>query len=172
MPDRFADALPLSRKVLRVLVVVNLAYGVLVAALLVTSFLAPTWLMTALDVRTVTRGLTRGMQAIMVLGIASAALNHTILSRLLEIVDTVRAGNPFLTINATRLHHIAWAVLGLELLGLTIGAIAHGVSTEVQPLDIGWNFSMARWIAVLLLFVLARVFDQGARMRADLEGTV
>jgi hypothetical protein len=28
------------------------------------------------------------------------------------------------------------------------------------------------WLAVLLLFVLARVFDYGTRMRDDLEGTV
>jgi hypothetical protein len=35
-----------------------------------------------------------------------------------------------------------------------------------------WTFSVTRWIAVLLLFVLARVFEQGARMREDLEGTV
>jgi len=34
------------------------------------------------------------------------------------------------------------------------------------------GFSFAPWLAVLLLFVLARVFAEGARMRADLEGTV
>lgn len=60
----------------------------------------------------------------------------------------------------------------LELLHLAIGAIAAGASSQSQPLDIGWSFSPTRWIAVLLLFVLARVFDHGARMRADLEGTV
>jgi hypothetical protein len=172
MPHRSPDALPLSRKILRVLVVVNIAYGALIAVMLVTSFVAPGWLMRALDVRVVTSGLTRGMQAIMVLGIGGAVLNHAVLTRLLAIVDTVRAGDPFLTINATRLEHIAWAVLGLELLGLAIGAIANTVSSAEQPLGIGWSFSIARWIAVLLLFVLARVFDHGARMRADLEGTV
>ena len=39
-------------------------------------------------------------------------------------------------------------------------------------LDLDWNFSLTRWLAVLLLFVLSRVFEQGARMRDDLEGTV
>jgi hypothetical protein len=34
------------------------------------------------------------------------------------------------------------------------------------------GFSIASWFAVLLLFVLSGVFAQGARMRADLEGTV
>jgi hypothetical protein len=33
-------------------------------------------------------------------------------------------------------------------------------------------FSFTPWLSVLLLFVLAGVFAHGARMRADLEGTV
>ena len=31
---------------------------------------------------------------------------------------------------------------------------------------------MTGWLAVLLLFVLARVFNHGTRIRDDLEGTV
>jgi hypothetical protein len=34
------------------------------------------------------------------------------------------------------------------------------------------GFSVVPWLAILLLFVLAGVFARGARMRADLEGTV
>ena len=58
------------------------------------------------------------------------------------------------------------------LLHLLVGAIAAGSASSPQPLDIDRSFSVTPWIAVLLLFVLARVFDHGARMRADLEGTV
>jgi hypothetical protein len=39
-------------------------------------------------------------------------------------------------------------------------------------LELDWSFSFAPWLAVLLLFVLARVFEHGAWMRAELEGTV
>jgi hypothetical protein len=46
------------------------------------------------------------------------------------------------------------------------------VSSAAVPLNISWGFSLTRWLAVLLLFVLARVFEQGARMREELEGTV
>jgi hypothetical protein len=35
-----------------------------------------------------------------------------------------------------------------------------------------WSFSVTPWLAVLLLFVLAQVFGDGARMRDDLTGTV
>jgi hypothetical protein len=39
-------------------------------------------------------------------------------------------------------------------------------------LELDWSFSFAPWLAVLLLFVLARVFEHGAWMRSELEGTV
>ena len=91
---------------------------------------------------------------------------------LLAIVETVRIGDPFVAGNAARLRGIAWAVLGLELLHLGVGAVAAAVSTGAASLDVGWSFSVTRWLAVLLLFVLAVVFEQGTRMRADLEGTV
>ena len=51
---------------------------------------------------------------------------------------------------------------------LLVGAIATAVW---EPGRLG-GFSFAPWLAVLLLFVLSGVFAQGARMRADLEGTV
>jgi hypothetical protein len=46
------------------------------------------------------------------------------------------------------------------------------VSTPAHPLDIEAGFSINGWLAVLLTFLLARVFAQGTRMRDDLEGTV
>jgi hypothetical protein len=88
------------------------------------------------------------------------------------VVDTVRVGDPFVIVNAQRLRTIAWAVLGLELMHLVVGAVAALASSATQPLDIGWSFSVTRWLAALLLFVLARVFEHGARMREDLAGTV
>lgn len=46
------------------------------------------------------------------------------------------------------------------------------VSTPAHPVDVDAGFSMSGWLAVLLTFLLARVFAEGARMREDLEGTV
>jgi hypothetical protein len=59
-------------------------------------------------------------------------------------------------------------VYGLAIIGFVVSR----TRSQVQQLDLDWSFSVTPWIAVLLLFVLARVFEQGARMRADLEGTV
>ena len=116
--------------------------------------------------------LIHGGRLIMVIGIGSAALTHILLTRLLAIVETVRFGDPFVSGNAARLQTTAWALLGLELAHLAVGAIAAFVSSASQPLDIDWNFSVTGWLAVLLLFLLARVFEHGTRMRDDLEGTV
>lgn len=167
-------ALRVSRRVLRILIKLNLFMGVLILALLVASLVAEEFVMRALGVRPVEGGssLILGMRLIMVFGIAAVPITHTVLARLLAIVDTVRVGDPFVVENAVRLQNIAWSVLALELLHLVIVAIAASVSTPQTPLDIGWNFSVTRWLAVLLLFVLARVFETGARMREELEGTV
>jgi hypothetical protein len=158
---------------LSALVLLNGFYGLGIFSLLVASLIAAEPVLRALGIEAeLTAALIRGMRMIMVVGIISAPIAHLILTRLLDIVDTVRAGDPFVVGNAGRLQMIAWCVLGLELLHLAVGAIAARVASSGQPLDIGWSFSFTPWIAVLLLFVLARVFDQGARMRADLEGTI
>ena len=67
---------------------------------------------------------------------------------------------------------IAWALLALQLLSLVIGAIAKAVSSPAHPLKLDAGFSISGWLAVLLTFLLARVFAEGTRMREDLEGTV
>jgi len=116
--------------------------------------------------------LIMGMRAIAVLGLVAIPLNYAVLKRLLSIVGTVRAGDPFVAANARRLQAIAWALLVLQLFSLVIGAIAKTVSTPAHPLHLQAGFSISGWLAVLLTFLLARVFAEGALMREDLEGTV
>ena len=174
MPLPYENALQASRRVLRALVVINVVYGLAILILLVGSFVAEDALMGALGVRPAAdrEVMVRGMRLVALVGILAVPLTHLILKRLLSIVETVRAGDPFIIENARRLQTIATTLLGIQLLHLVIGAIAARTQSEVQQLDIDWSFSITPWIAVLLLFVLARVFEHGARMRADLEGTV
>jgi len=60
----------------------------------------------------------------------------------------------------------------MQLLGIVIGAIAKSISTPAHPVNLDAGFSITGWLAVLLTFLLARVFAAGAVMRDDLEGTV
>jgi len=88
------------------------------------------------------------------------------------MVASVRAGDPFVAANAYRLRTIAWTLLALQLLSLVIAAIAKLVSTAEHPLELDAGFSINGWLAVLLTFILARVFVEGTLMREDLEGTI
>ena len=172
MSRTFPSPLAASRIVVRALIVLNPVVGTLILVLLVASLIARDQVFAALGADVANARLIHGMRLIMVIGIGSAPLAHILLTRLLAIVETVRFGDPFVSGNAARLQTTAWALLGLELLHLAVGAVAASASSKSQPLDIDWNFSIAGWLAVLLLFVLARVFEHGTRMREDLEGTV
>jgi hypothetical protein len=167
-------ALPAARRLLTALLYVNGLYGLGILGLLLASIVVPGLLFEGLGVRPAAgrETLELGMRTIMVIGIASVPLAYVVLSRLRAIVDTVREGDPFVAANARRLQTIAWAYLGLELLHVAVGVVAASSGSAAQPLDLHWRLSFTPWVAVLLLFVLARVFDHGTRMRADLEGTV
>jgi hypothetical protein len=174
VPATTPHALELTRKVLRGLRVLNVVYGAAILLLLIASLVAPEFVFRALGVREgagENRLIIAG-RALMVVGVAGAVAAHVILTQLLAIVDTVREGDPFVAPNAVRLQTIAWWVLGAELLHLLVGAIGEFASAAGPSFDLDWRFSFTPWIAVLLLFVLSRVFEHGARMREDLEGTV
>ena len=170
----YPTALRASGVILRLLIPLNLLVAALILALFIASLVAEAPVMAALGATPDGRnsGLILGMRLLMVIGVCSAPLAHTVLTRLLAIVRSVRAAHPFLAENATRLQTIAWALLGMELLHLAAGVIAFFASSDGSPLDIDWSFSVTSWLAVLLLFVLARVFARGAEMHADLEGTI
>src|SRR6516162_9645724 len=143
-PALSSAALPIAYVVLRILIVVNWLMGAAILGLLVVA----------------------------VLGLVGIPLNYAVLKRLLAIVLTVRAGDPFVAANAYRLQAIAWALLALQLLSLVIGAIARAVSSPAHPVHLDAGFSISGWLAVILTFLLARVFAEGTLMREDLEGTV
>jgi hypothetical protein len=166
-------ALPIAYVMLRVLIVVNWLIGVAILALLVV-MPNEQWIMSAFKLSPSPEAdrVIMGLRAIAVIGLATIPLGYVILKRLLAIVETVRAGDPFVAANASRLHAIARALLALQLLSIVIGAIAKAVSTPAHPVQLDAGFSINGWLAVLLTFLLARVFEEGARMREDLEGTV
>ena len=172
-PASSSAALPIAYFVLRLLIVVNWLFGAAIVALLV-AFPTSQWIRSALGVPPSPEAdrLIIGLHAIAIIGLAGIPLNHLVLKRLLAIVETVRAGDPFVAANAHRLQTIAWALLALQLLSLVIGAVATAASTPAHPLDVDAGFSVNGWLAVLLTFLLARVFAEGALMRDDLEGTV
>lgn len=174
MSRHYSAALPTAYVFLRILIVLNWLYGAAVLALLLATIVAEEWTMTALGIAPSSeiRRLIVPLRAIAALGLVAVPLNHSILGRLLAMVGTVRRGDPFVAANAYRLQAIAWTLLALQLLSMVIGGIGKAISTPEFPIHLDAGFSVNGWLAVLLTFILARVFAEGTLMREDLEGTV
>lgn len=174
MSRSYSAALPLTHVVLRVLIVLNWLAGAAILALLVATLVAEDWTLTALGISDASeiRRLIVPLRAIAALGLVAIPLNDAVLRRLLSIIDTVRRGDPFVAANAQRLQAVAWAMLALQLLSMVIGGIADAVSTRALPVAVDAGFSTSGWLAVLLTFVLARIFAEGTQLREDIEGTV
>ena len=174
MPRPSSNALRIASAGLRILIVLNWLYGAVVLAIFVGMVVAEQWTMTALGVPPSGQfgPLTMGMRAIAALGLVGVPLNLAVLNRLVAMVQTVRAGDPFVAANADRLQAIAWFLFAQQMLSVVIGIIGESVSTPDHALHLDAGFSPSGWLAVILTFVLARVFAEGARMREDLEGTV
>ena len=171
-PISSSVAVPLAHALLRILVVVNWLGG---AALLTLLVVLPNeqWIMSAFKLApspAATR-LVLGLRAVAVLGLIAVPLHYVVLKRLLALVGTVRAGDPFVAANAHHLQRIAWTLLALQLLSLVIGAIGRFISTPAHPVQLKAGFSSSGWLAVLLSFLLARVFAEGADLRKARERT-
>ena len=168
------SVLPLARVTLRVLIIVNWVGGAAILVLLIATLVAEDWTFTALGIPPAShiRSVMMGLRAVAFLGLVAVPLNDLVLRRLVAIVETVRSGDPFVAGNADRLQAIAWALLALQILSIVIGSIGKAISTHAHPIHLDAGFSTSGWLAVLMTFILARVFAAGTLMREDLEGTV
>ena len=94
-----------------------------------------------------------------------------------QIVGTVEGGDPFIRENADRLAKMGWITLAAELIQIPLVAAVIWIAGMVEDgdsvrVDDDVSFDGSGIVLILVLFILARVFRQGAAMRDDLEGTV
>lgn len=110
----------------------------------------------------------------LLLGGTMLALWERFVVYLRRIVDSVGAGDPFVPDNAVRLARMGWMALGVFALSIPLGALSAWIEsvTETGSLDIDFDGGGSGLVLAITLFILARVFRQGAAMREDLEGTV
>lgn len=164
-------ALGFSRALLRILVALNLATGAIAVLAFASTFLFEDTVAGYFDRRAFDVAIVMpALRIWLVLAAPYVAAVHVMLSRLIAIVETVRLGNPFMPDNAARLKTIALALLVTQLLHLVFGVMVRVV--EGGGVRMGWTISIGGWIAVVLLFVLARVFEEGTRLRGDLEAMI
>src|SRR5687768_17531180 len=109
-PASSSAALPIAHLVLRICIVLNWLWGAAIVVLLVV-MPNKEWIISAFDLSPSldTDRVVWGLRATAALGLFVIALNYVVLKRLLAIVDTVRAGTPFMAANAQRLETIARA---------------------------------------------------------------
>jgi len=111
--------------------------------------------------------------ALLVLAFVLLALVFQSLRLLKHIVDTVGEGDPFVPANARRLTQMAWLVLAVQVVTLPMGAIGLWIGSVVKDVHVHTDAGISGngLLLMLVLFILARVFRQGAAMREELEGT-
>ena len=92
-----------------------------------------------------------------------------IVGALRRISTTLTTGDPFHPDNVDRLR-----LIGIVLAALELGRYAIWALTAWLPgvRDVKPTFSLTAWFSVLVVFVLAEVFREGARLRREAELTI
>ena len=103
-------------------------------------------------------------------GALYAAVVLVIVERLRKIFATLTAGDPFHPDNVLRLRFIGLMLAVLELGRSALLAVATRVFPGQEEMPSG--FSPTAWFSVLVVFVLAEVFREGARLRREAELTI
>ena len=112
-----------------------------------------------------------GVRLLLLVGVVMGGATEGLLSALRAVVETARVGDPFVAANARRLQTIGWCLLVLQVLDVPAwlaGRLFPALGTGAPGLDV----SVGGWVAVLMVFVLSRVFAAGAVMRDEIAATV
>lgn len=109
---------------------------------------------------------------LMLAGAGALALMARFLRLLRELVLSVRDGQPLTVINAARLRAMGWLTLAVQAIMIVASAgVAWTEGPNTSDFDLAYD-SIETLLIAAVLFILARVFDQGAAMQEELEGTV
>ena len=93
-----------------------------------------------------------------------------IVGSLRRIFTTLTAGDPFHPDNVARLRLIGLMLAGLELGRYAFWAVSAWLLSGVNEREP--KLSLTAWFSVLVVFVLAEVFREGARLRREAELTI
>ena len=103
---------------------------------------------------------------------AIAVLSFYFMRHLYRIIGTVGEGDPFVPDNAARLQAMGWISIAVHVVAIPASALAKWTQAVTRDLHFQLDVSLAGLFLALVLFILARIFREGTRMREDLEGTV
>lgn len=109
--------------------------------------------------------------------IATIALVLWVIVQLRAIFSTLRAGRPFVPINATRIRRIGWAFMLGEVLRLTFTLVASRYAMThftADGLRLGYrtDFDAFAILSGLIILVIAEVFSEATRLAEEQSLTV
>jgi hypothetical protein len=94
-----------------------------------------------------------------------------IIDRVRRIFATLTAGDPFHPDNVARLRSIGFGLAALELINYATNLVSSWIFRD-EFRSVRFPFNPTAWFAVLVVFVLAEVFREGARLRREAELTI
>lgn len=112
------------------------------------------------------------MVALIFLAGIAVILGFYFFRHLRRIIGTVGEGDPFVPINAERLRAMGWITVAVHILGIPMAALSGWIESVTDNYRAAVEVPFSGLLLAVVLFVLARVFRQGTRMRDELEGTV
>ena len=92
-----------------------------------------------------------------------------VVGRLRKIFVTLVDGKPFQVDNARRLRVIGLALMAAEISRLAVRYLMWGIPEGPR---IWFEINFVGWFSIAIIFVLAEIFDEGARLRRDAELTI
>lgn len=112
----------------------------------------------------------------MLTGMGLMFLGYRFFGELLGIINSVGEGDPFHPENAARLSRMGWITVIVQAMILPVAGLAMWLAPYADKVDKKIQFDGGLdgggILLTLILFILARVFREGTRMREELEGTV
>lgn len=90
--------------------------------------------------------------------------------RLRRVFALMSTGDPFHPSNVARLRQAGMALVAIQLSAYALHLAAGAIFPRLR--GSGLDLNLSGWFAILVVFVLAEVFREGARLRAEAELTI
>ncbi|MBC2670226.1 DUF2975 domain-containing protein [Novosphingobium piscinae] len=109
---------------------------------------------------------------ILLLAALCTALGFLFFRHMYRIVGTVADGDPFIPANASRLSAMGWIVVAVNVAGIPLVSTLRWLESVSEHMHTEAGNDVDGLLLALVLFILARVFREGTRLRDEVEGTV
>lgn len=178
MTTKPKDPLLAAAKVAVVLAQIVMIFGMVALGIGIGAVLTVGWSELAAEIAKTGAPAAAGWLVIaaMLVGAGMLYLAWRFLRELRGIIDSVGEGDPFRPENANRLSRMGWIMVIAQVAVLPLAGIAAWAGPYLDKVDaemrIDGGLDFGSILLTLILFILARVFREGTRMREELEGTV